>query len=562
MRDIPAIQATNTLWMLWAVASSLAWLLPSHDAPWTTFYQEALAVAVVIPIFCWALYVGLVRWQIGSLAAGFVVAALIPLLQAAFGLFVTPSEAALVSAYLLGFALTLSAAHQAETRRPGVLIEHLFTALLIAALASTALALCQWLHIDALGILLAPEFGDNRAIANVGQPNNLATLLVWGLVAVWWKHYRGMLGGGTAGIAAAFLLVGIVLTGSRAGDLQVVLLGIAAIAGRRLLHTREHRLGGSVLALWFVTCILALAPVTRFLSGAETRPLLDGASPQERTVLLALDVAAIAHRPWFGWGWNQNVTAHVALAREFPMHGTVGNAHNLLLDLLIWNGIPLGLLLFAGLCAWGWRSARRFKDGESALLLIATATFAVHAMLELPYVFACFLIPLAIVLGTLGARVSPSPLFELPRAVIALGVLAFAVFIGLAFNEYGRIVANSTAARMVDARIAGAKPPVDPEAFVLKSLAGRLQQLQTHPTPGMTSAALNEMRLAVTRYPSTPGLFRYAQSAALNDQPDNAAWALQVLCSLHVASDCTAAKDSWQQLIKEGETPLAKVRFP
>jgi len=508
------------------------------------------------------LYIGLPRWQIGGLVAGFGAASLIPPLQAAFGLFVIPSETALVSAYLLCFALTLLAAHQAEAQRPGVLIEHLFTGLLIAALVSTAFALCQWLNIDALGILLAPELGDNRAIANVGQPNNLATLLVWGLVAVWWKQYRGMLGGLTVTIVAAFLLVGIVLTGSRAGDLQVVLLGIAAISGRRLLNTREHHLGWSLLALWFVTCILALAPVTRFLSGAETRPLLDGASPQERTVLLALDVAAIAQRPWFGWGWHQNVTAHVALSREFPMHVTVGNAHNLLLDLLIWNGIPLGLLLFAGLCVWGWRSARRIKDGESALLLIATATFAVHAMLELPYVFAYFLIPLAIVLGTLGARVSPSPLFELPRAVIALGVLAFAVFIGLAFNEYGRIVANSTAARMVDARIAGAKPPVDPDAFVLKSLASRLQQLQTHPAPGMTSAALNEMRSAVTRYPSTPGLFRYAQSAALNDQPDNAAWALQVLCSLHVAGDCTAAKDSWQQLINEGETPLAKVRFP
>lgn len=70
--------------------------------------------------------------------------------------------------------------------------------------------------------------------------------------------------GAVRDIAAAFLLVGIVLTGSRAGYLQVVLLGIATITGRSLLHICEHRLGWSMLALWFITCVMAIAPVTPF----------------------------------------------------------------------------------------------------------------------------------------------------------------------------------------------------------------------------------------------------------------------------------------------------------
>jgi O-antigen ligase len=536
-------------WMLWSVALALPWLVPTHNDPWTTFYGEALTAAVLLPLAAWALWRTRGPWRVGALAGTFAVAALIPLVQALGGQFVYPAEAPLVSLYLTAIALTVLIARHAEAVAPMRVADALFAGLALAALLSTGIALSQWLGLDGLGVLMAPAAMGGRPMANIGQPNHLATLLVWGLVAVWWAHTRRSIGGVGATLAAAFLLAGVVLTQSRAGLLGVALLGIAAVWCRDTLKTRQQAPAWVALALWFVIALVALDPLSREWLGTTPRSVTDAAAPRERLAIYAFALSAIAQQPWSGYGWNQIVTAHGDLAAQFPLHGIVMNAHNVVLDLMLWAGIPIAILLMAGAVRWGRAALRGHTKPEPVLLAVALAVLLLHALLEAPHVFAYFLLPAALMLGTLDAYRRDVPAhIGVPRLVVACLVLLHAVVLWLMFVDYGRIEASEQAAAMRAANIANARPAEEPDLTVLTALQAGLATARTVPRREMPANALSAMRDAVRRYPNVGGLFRYAQASALNGRPDEARRALTVLCALHSRRMCEAAAADWAQL--------------
>ena len=552
---------SKTAWTLWAVLTAIPWLLPTHSAPWPTFYEELLSAISVVPVGVCLLLVQR-RWQVDVLALAILVAACIPCLQVAANLFPLPAEAPLISLYMLGFGVTVVVARHAEAVAPGRLIEALLAGLLIAALLSTGLALYQWLGGDALGDFVEPMSGRDRPVANVAQPNNLATLLVWGLIATWWAHLRKRTGATGAILCSGFLLTGITLTQSRAGALQVVLIAAVAFVCRGRLRTARQAFAFAGLVLWWLVCIVALDPLTGALSDLVARPLLNTDSPRERTMLLITVLRAIGEHPWIGYGFYQNVPAHVAVANKYAMHGLIANSHNIVLDFAIWCGLPLGLAITVGLCAWYRQAARRVFTAEQVLLLLALGTFCVHASLELPHVLAYFLVPVAVMMGTLSANLPLKRSIAVPRAAVAGALLLFTVTFVDLFAEYLRIEANLTDVRMRAAHIAGAPAPWDPHARLLGSLQSWVTTLQVAPDRGMTPEELDQLRRFVTRYPTSLGLLRYAEASALNARPGDARWAFGVLCSVHPESECEAAAHDWLILTAKGRPELAAVPLP
>ena len=547
---------------IWAVLTSFAWLLPTHAAPWPTAYAELLMAGRLVPVAAWVLLKTRSPWHVDLFAAGFAVVALVPLLQSAGPLYLFKAEAPLASIYLIGIAFAIALGRRAEDAAPGRLVDALFASLLIAALVSTGLALAQWLSIDTLGFALAPMPFHDRPVANVGQPNNLATLLVWGLVAVWRAHHTRQVGGHGTVLAAAFLLVGITLTQSRAGLLQTVLLAVVALLCRRRLGTSGQAPVWWGLGAWLVACTLMLDPVTRAWTEQSIRPLLDSGSPRERTILLQVDLAAIAQHPWIGIGWNQNVLAHVGMSDRFPMHGTVGNAHNLVLDLFIWNGLPLGLLMTCGLAFWCLRTARRLNGADDLLLAAALGTFGIHTMLELPHVLAYFLVPAALIAGTLNGRVRAPAVATLPSAAAGTMVVAGAVLLATLFTEYRRIETEEMESAIHAAWPGLPATPQSPEAHLLAGLQTGLRDLRTSPQPVMSDESLSRFRRAVTRYPTVGGLFRYAEAAAMNGRLADARWGLRNLCNLHPAARCVAAASDWSTLALGGDPGIKSVVPP
>lgn len=563
--SLPRLQQdspTGLGWLLGAAAASLAWLIPTHHAPWTPFYNEIALALALWPVGLWVLWAGRRRrWPLPEAAGGLLLVGLLPLAQAALGLLLVPAEAIYPALYVLGLLFTLSAAQQAEQLVPSRLADLVFASLALAALVSTGIALAQWAQLGDGGGFLALPY-ENRAIANLGQPNNLATLLVWGVVALGWAHWRRAIGGGVALGAAAFLLVGVALTGSRTGALEVLLLALAAWRWRRLLGGTRWAWAAGGLVLWLGLVLLAAPTLTDLMGLGSVRQLNESVSPRQRTALLHMVLAAIAERPWQGWGWNQLATAHVALADRFPLHGTVGNAHNLVLDLVVWFGLPLGGLIAVALGRWIWRIDRRIDRAEDAWLHTAVAVFLLHAMLELPHMLAYFLLPVAVWLGTLAARQPEREKRTVPWTAAAGMALALGTALVMMLVEYPRVEANALAARVRAAQIAGAREEYDPGVLLLQPLQKTLVTLRTEPRRGMSDEELDRFKSAVRRHPGNSGLLRYAQAAALNQRPDDARWALGVACSLHRLSLARAAARQWTLLAETQYPEMANIAFP
>lgn len=556
-------------WLLLAVAVSLPWLLPVRGQPWVDFWNQALAAAVAVAVAAWV--VGAGRRDAWPLPRGVVaplVLVLAAALQASTGRLLDPGEAVLPVLYALGVAACLAIGHRAETIAPGRLADALLAGVLIAAMASTGLALAQWLRVDGLGVLSYDIVPGARPVANLGQPNLLATLLLWGLVAVWWTWHRQQVGAAVAVLVALFLALGLALTQSRSGALGAVLLAAwAALAPRGGRSPSRALLLAMVVAL--VGLLIGWSFVDRLMSLEAARGVGEVVQAGKRPAIWALSLDAIALRPWAGWGLGLNVLAHseLAVGRQQPLYVIVGHAHNAVLDLMVGVGAPLGLAIAGAVAWWGWTRSRAAlrggDDGCTWVLFGLLLVLAAHAMLELPHHYAQFIVPAALVAGIVDARVS-APVWRWPPIRIAVpGALAvLTAALAVLVVDYQRLAEDHLSWRMRAARIGDTTPVPPPEVHLLGALQRALLAARIEPRPAMPAAEIEALDRAARRYPSAGTLFKSAQAFALNGQPDPARDALQRLCAMHWPSQCAAAAAAWREIAATRHPAMAAVTPP
>jgi hypothetical protein len=67
----------------------------------------------------------------------------------------------------------------------------------------------------------------------------------------------------------------------------------------------------------------------------------------------------------------------------------VTSGHNILLDIIVWNGLPLGLLIIGYMTCWILWLNHKAKVWSQSLLLMVGAIL-IHALLEFPLRYAYF----------------------------------------------------------------------------------------------------------------------------------------------------------------------------
>ena len=255
-------------------------------------------------------------------------------------------------------------------------------------------------HCGSWGLLSA---GRN---SNFGQHNQLATFLVWGLVATAWGLLRRQVHAPVAVLLALFLLFGIAMTQSRTGWLELIACLAAAWVWRRIWPSRWVPLACTVL----FTVFLAYPALLRWLSellqtGSDVGLLRVQFREDTRLTMWRQFIDAALQQPVFGYGWYQGSLAQLASAIDHPsLQGLYSHSHNLFLDLVLWCGIPGGLLVIAVLLVWFGRQLRAVRTAESALLVLFLVGVGIHAMLELPLHYAYMLLPCGLVMGALNAH--------------------------------------------------------------------------------------------------------------------------------------------------------------
>jgi hypothetical protein len=215
--------------VLWMLALATPWLLPTHMSPWRAFHADLLMALMLLPAAFWVVLCRRERVAVPPAALAVLALAGVPVLQWAGGMMLFAGDAWIAGTYLLGFALAIAAGARFQHVAPNKVVDALFAAFVVAGLISVGIVLAQWLQLGPLRlsdfdlILRYPGAG-YRLFGNLGQPNHLATLLVWALIALWWAYLSSRVRGAVAVGAAAFLIIGITATQSRTAWLEMLVL--------------------------------------------------------------------------------------------------------------------------------------------------------------------------------------------------------------------------------------------------------------------------------------------------------------------------------------------------
>ena len=547
----------------WAFFLSMGWLLPNHYPPWSAFHQDAwisvvtLAASAVVLV----VYAGPVR-VFGSVAVIFLLA-MVPAIQYATGLVASAGNAWLNSAYLLGLSLAIATGARWESIRAMHLMDTLLLAIGAAAIVSVGLQLHQWLGMDIMDTWSMGGTG-RRPYANLGQPNQLGTLQIWGLLALFWAYLRRYASSTTVSGAALFLLFGIALTSSRTAWIGVALLVMGGWYWRRLWPSRSTPWVVTGLAIAYVCIVLSLSWISQslFLTVADgDADSLERLSGGLRLQAWPMFMDAIGHRPWLGYGWNQVILAQATVAPDYPaMHSFFYQAHNLFLDVVLWNGLPLGLALIGGLLWWFWRRFQLVRRSEDAVLMLFLLVIANHAMLEHPLHYAYFLLPVGLVVGVLEQHLDIRPVLAVGRNLVLALWLCIAALLMVFIRDYLRVEESYRTLRFEWASIKTA-PAQTPDVLLLTQWRDFFIAVRMEPKAGMNKADVNLLRGLVRAFPN-PGLYlKLARSLALNDEPAEAVLWLTRACPMVPLTQCIAIKKEWaaQSLINP---KIAAARWP
>lgn len=548
-----------------------AWLAPNHYPPWTSFHSEAAAFAALV-VLGLATGLGARRWQPPPAALVWLLALLALIgLQHAAGLIASRGDALLSSLYLVGFGLSLwlgrlvgAGEHRADALAG-------FAAVLVAAACvSTYVALLQWLGRESTwGILAAQRGPDMRPFGNFGQPNHLATFTLMGCAFAALLYTQRRLRPWQLWVLLAWLSLGLTLSESRSGRLSALAMGLFLLwrsRDRALRCLRQAVWGWWGLLLAMSWGVPRLAEALLLQTGRSATMTRDDA----RTVMWAQMWDAVQQSPWWGYGWRQTIVAQKSAVLAHPGELATDYAHNVLLDVMLWVGIPLALLLIGATAWWLFRLAQRGRTLPATLLVASIIPFLVHSQFEFPFAYAYFLFPVGWVLGLLmgcGQAQRPGPparAASWPRPVFGAVLLGFAGLCAGVAHEY-LLAEEDYRVMRFELRKVGERPASyeAPHLVLLTQLDDLLRAGRMVPHAGMSESDLDLLRRVNQSQGWATLHLSYAVALALNGRPQEAALELQRLRALHGKSSYRQALAHFTALRSQpGYEALQAVQTP
>ncbi|MGY8551679.1 Wzy polymerase domain-containing protein [Paracidovorax citrulli] len=405
------------------------WLAPNHYEPWLSFHGEIISA---VGAFFLALDVLIKKRKISlpyAILAPAILITAVLVFQRLNGVLLFNSDfdygLLYVGIWIFSGVVGSDAAKKSlsEYRDHSEEISNIkLTAFLWAvtagAIVSGIIGTFQWLR---LPLLIWMVESDGRAYANFAQPNHYATLLVMGIASLGYLLFAGKLKKCTFICGTLFLCFGVLGSESRTGFLAVIL--VFAIWTAELAYSNKNRTPwlyfALIVGLWF--CARFLWPsFAIFMGVAASRDAADFNS-SSRLILWRQLGEALLQQPWSGYGWLQVGRAQDTIAPFFGATATA-SAHNIFFDVALWFGIPSAILLLAMSVKWFWSLKKGFRP-DVLYPLAVLAPLVLHSMLEFPYEYAYFLIPLGILIGFISSALGSRSL-EFPRgALLALLML-------------------------------------------------------------------------------------------------------------------------------------------
>ncbi|ENW84785.1 hypothetical protein F908_00387 [Acinetobacter sp. NIPH 284] len=523
--------------ILSAALFSFAWLSPFHTYPWVTFSSELATFAAALTLFTLFLNRNI---QIPKLQLYILPVAFVPLLQWSGGLVSDFSVALLSTAYLFGFWVMVVMGYnlslQPNAREQ--LMKQVCWLLLIIASVTSLMAMVQWLGFESsvYGIM---QLKGNRPYANFGQPNNLATFLIIGLMGALFLYEKHKASLWLLIPSSLSILFAICLTQSRTSLLVCIFICIYWVIKQ---YKNKPRLNFIKLFGWAATYFLIAGYLLPIIAQVMTTSVGEAVthtaslaqragSGHERLGMWMQIIHAIGERPWFGYGWNQTSVAVVESIHFNTVQVWFNSAHNIVLDLLVWNGLPLGFLIIAYFAIWLFWLSKNAKDTISIVAILMVSAILMHAMLEFPQRYAYFLLPMGFLLGLIQAQTPNLNGVSLHRNIIRCVWLVSLIVLLLIWRDYKLFQENSKLVfkqKPVSEEILGSS-----KILILTQFQQRLDWIALKPQTLMSDSDLSVIGEMVENKATPYNLKKYAQLLVYNHKLDEAEQQLFVLQQLY-----------------------------
>ncbi|QNP58610.1 PglL family O-oligosaccharyltransferase [Paenacidovorax monticola] len=549
----------------------IALLLPNHYQPWLSFHQEWLTVLALAPLLGWTLWQHSSRVQskLPWLVVGALFCTVVASIQYALGRLYFYSDALMASAYWLLFAGAILAGQHVGQNYAEKGLQSFWLAWIAAGILSWAMALHQWLDLQYFGLFIVELPPNGRPFANLAQPNHLATLLLFSLAGAIYLYEIRTISSWTLGGLVAILCQGLVMTQSRSALLGLTLGTVVFGLMPRHCRPRLPLWGFGAIVLVYLAWALSWPIInTTLLLTDNVHSALGRTSPGIRTIYWLSALEAIIQKPWLGWGFGQIGMAQQATALHYPAtHTFFSSAHNILLDIMLWMGVPCSLILLSLLYL-------HLRDGWNAMLTpsvsgtawIALAFMTGHALVELPLFYTYFLIPTGFLLGVIFKDAhSGSTMYwarKYCKATTTFLILLFIAVFCKITAEYFTWEENWRTVRFHLQKYSNSEVPTNPKLILLDQIATMQEVALSQPSREMDTLALEKFRQNAARYPSSLAQLRYAYAAGLNHQPEAAAHTLKLLCSLQTQAICNSARKEWMEAAHSKWPELQSIAFP
>ncbi|WP_028536821.1 PglL family O-oligosaccharyltransferase [Paludibacterium yongneupense] len=348
--------------------------------------------------------------------------------------------------------VTVALRDEVGTVRLTVLLAY---ALIAGALVQTAIGFTQLSglaqHMSGL-VFYDSEHPTTNIFGHIGQRNQYAHYLMWGLIGGVYLHATGRLGRIGFALLTLWLALMVGWAGSRTTLLYV--LAIAALGVLWHLRLRNEVSRRLMLAMLFacglVVAVQFLLPVINHLLGVGV------ASGMQRLAANGDDMGARRfaemHKAWlvfrahplFGVGWSQFAKQSVDL-QQLPQFagdgfnsGLFTNAHNLILQLLAEMGGVVTAIVLLGFVWCILPFFTRSAEAEGLLAVACIAVTSIHSMLEYPLWYLYFLGMLVVFCALAPAQGIRSVLLvRVPALAAMLALLGLSV---QAIGHYNELV--------------------------------------------------------------------------------------------------------------------------
>jgi len=544
------------------ILSGVGWLVSNHYLPWLASWNDGVSIA-------WLLFAsGGALWNARStpirlsiFLVGFVGLSMIAIvIQILSGKIIYAGDGLMAILYVTIFFLAIILGKNVGMQASQTYTNLIVIGWILAALMTVFVALNQWMGLFDLGMWSVEIHPAGRPSGNVAQPNNFSTLCFIGLCSVFLLGHRFRLNGVAVSMLAGAMLCGIVASQSRTGILQVAFFMPLLLIFQRRLGLKISRITILGLGAFFSFLVVLWPRISSFLLLANPRAVADDIGGNVRLQYWEAMAQAILKAPLWGYGWNQVGSAQQMVALENPpLFSYFEHAHNIWLDLLLWNGVPVGGALIVIFLWWCVQGVLRKMNPEKLILWGLLAGVLIHGMLEFPLEYAYILIPVGLVIGWLDA--DNEMVIRLPARTALYSCAAVSICFAFVVKEYLKMEEGLRTLRIESARIG--VPGIStapPTSWALNQLSEFQWFVATEARRGMRREEIERMQKVASRFGYAPVIFRYSIALGLNGDWVRAANNLRLMCSIQREIYCKEARQNWATL--QVEYPeLKRVEF-